>query len=337
MKKIGIVGVGFIGDIHSKAYKRIKNARVVAVVDLNEEKGKKIAKDFDAEFYSDFEKFLEKEEVDVVDICTPTYMHKYMTIRAADAKKDIFCEKPIALTLEDANEVIKAVKENNVKAMVGHVLRFWPEYVEAKKIIESRELGEILNIFCERIMVSPDWHYKNWGLREELMKGGGVAVEAQIHDIDYLLWILGMPTHIKSEGLYKPELGGWAHIVSNFKFQDSKFVTVEAGWAFKGSFPFTMVLRILCEKGTVEWIFRAGKNIEEREQKAPLMVYKADGSIHYPKVELEDPYFLELKYFIDCLKKGKYIDNATMEDGRKALEVVLASMKSAKENKIIEL
>jgi len=337
MKRIGIVGAGFIGDIHAKAYKRIKNARVVAVVDSNEEKGKKITKDFGANFYSDFEKFLEKEEVDVVDICTPTYMHKHMVIRAARAKNNIFCEKPIALTLEDANEIIKEVKENKVKAMVGHVLRFWPEYIKAKKIIKSKELGEILNIFCERIMVSPDWHYKNWGLSEELSKGRGAAVDVQIHDIDYLLWILGMPTHIKSEGLNKPELGGWAHIVSNFKFEDSKFATVEAGWAFRGAFPFTMVLRILCEKGTVEWIFRAGKNIKEEEQKLPLIVYKADGSIYKPKVESEDPYFLELKYFIDCLEEDKNIDISTVEDGQKALKVALATIKSASENRVIKL
>ncbi len=337
MKRIGIIGAGFIGDIHSKAYKRIDNAKVVAVVDLDEEKGGKLAKDFNAEYYSNFEKFLEVGKADVVDICTPTYTHKYMIIKAANAKKDIFCEKPISLSLEEADEAIKAVKENNVKAMVGHVLRFWPEYVKAREIIKSGELGKILNIFCERIMVSPDWHYKNWGLSEELSKGGGAAVEAQIHDIDYLLWVLGMPTHIKSEGLYIPKLGGWTHMVSNFKFNDTKFASVEAGWAFKGSFPFTMVLRILCEKGTVEWVFRAGKNIEERGQKPPLIVYKVDGSICNPKIESEDPYFLELKYFIDHLEESKKIDNSTVEDARKSLEVVLAAIKSAKENKIIEL
>ena len=98
-----------------------------------------------------------------------------------------------------------------------------------------------------------------------------------------------------------------------------------------------MVLRIVCEDGTIDWVFRAGKNIEERGKEFSLTVYKPDGTVYVPEVEKEDPYFLELKYFVECLEEDREIENATLEDGRNALLVTLSTIKSAKEGKIVRL
>jgi len=308
---------------------------VIAIVDKSRVKGEELARKFGAKFYIGLENLLENENIDAIDICTPTYLHPELVKKAANAGKNVFCEKPISLTLKDADEMIRVVEKNNVKAMVGHVLRFWPEYIKAKEIIESKEVGKPRYAFCERLASLPDWHNQQWGYSEKL--SGGAATDMHVHDIDYLIWLFGMPEFVKAEGLYEPNLGGYAHIISNLKFKDGIIATAEAGWAFKGAFPFTMVFRILCENGTVEWIFRAGKNVEQRDQKSPIILYKADGSTYNPRVESEDPYFLELKYFIDCLDRGENINNATLGDGRRALKVVLALIKSAKENKVIEL
>ncbi len=258
-----------------------------------------------------------------------------MVLRCAEAGKHILCEKPLALTLRDVDKMIKAVRAHKVKAMAGHTLRFWPEYIKAKEIVDSGELGKPLHAFCQRLASTPDWHKNNWDFSED--KGGGASVDLHIHDLDYLIWLFGQPKLVSAAGVYKPDLGGVSHIGTNIVFQNGVTGFAEGGWTFKGAFPFTMALRILCEKGTIDWILRAGKNIEERSQKMSLRIYKEDGSVEEPEVEEEDPYFLECKYFIDCIDGDKPIENATFEDGRNALELALAATKAAKEQKQVRL
>lgn len=335
MVKVAVIGAGFMGETHANALKGIEYADVVAIVDRLEDKGRKIAEEFNANYYSNLDDLLNNEDLDCVHVCVPTFLHADIVKKVANAGKHILCEKPIALSLKEADEMIEAVKVNKVKSMVGHVLRFWPEYVKAKELVDSGKLGKPIYAFCERLAVPPDWFEGNWGLNEE--KSGGVPIDFVIHDLDYLNWIFGKPSIVKAQGVYNPGLGGMVHIASTVKFLNGGTGVVEGGWGFIGDFPFTMVLRILCEKGVVDWIFRAGKNIEERAQQADIMVYEPDGKTYKLEVESTDAYFLECKYFIDCIHNNKPIKKATFYDGRAALELALASRESAKENKIIKL
>lgn len=335
MVKVAVIGAGFIGDVHANSIHRLENAEVSAVVSSREKEGKEFADKFGAKHFISLEQLLREGEADCVDICTPTFVHPEMVQMSAEAGKHILCEKPLALSLKDTDRMIKAVRGNKVKAMAGHTLRFWPEYIKAKQIVDSGDLGKPLHAFCERLAATPDWHKNSWGFQEQ--KGGGASVDLHIHDLDYLIWLFGQPKTVSAAGVYKPELGGVSHIGTNIVFQNGVTGFAEGGWTFKGSFPFTMALRILCEKGTIEWILRAGKNIEERSQKMKLIVYKEDGSIEEPEVEEEDPYYLECKYFVDCIDNDIPIENATFEDGRNALELALAATKSAKEQKPVKL
>ena len=335
MVRVALVGTGFIGEVHANSYASIENAELTAVISTTEEKGKKFAEKFGARYYPNLRALLRNEKIDCVDICTPTKFHVDMAVEAAESGLDILSEKPIAVTLEDADRMIQAVGESGVKAMVGHTMRFWPEYVKAKEIIDGGELGEPLHAFCDRLAATPDWHKDSWGFKEEL--GGGASVDLHIHDLDYLIWLFGKPKFINAVGVRNDSLGGVSHITTNVCFENGKSALAEGGWAFSSSFPFTMILRILCEKGTIEWTFRAGKNIEDRSQKMNLLVYKDDGSTDEPEVQEGDAYYLECKYFIDCVDNDREITNATLQDGRNALELALAATKSAKENKTVEL
>ncbi len=338
MIKIALIGAGFIAQAHASAYGKIKNAKVTAVADKIEDKGKKLAEDCNAKYYKDIDDLLNNENVDCIDICVPTFLHKEMVLKAAAAKKHIFCEKPLALSLEQADEMLNAVNKNNVKAMVGHVLRFWPEYVRIKEYIDSGVLGKPLHAFCQRLAVTPDWHQGDWGASEKF--GGGAALDLHIHDLDYLIWMFGKPSIVMAQGVFDPAKkasGGFVHIATTVEFKNKVGALAEGGWEFKGAFPFTMVLRILCEKGTVEWIFRAGKNIEERAQQAEVTVYKADGSVELLKAGNEDAFFQELDYFVDCLENNRPIKNASFKDGRDSLELALAAIRSAKEHCAIKL
>ncbi|MDZ7838541.1 MAG: Gfo/Idh/MocA family oxidoreductase [Actinomycetota bacterium] len=338
MINIAILGAGYIAKVHANAIKKINNAKIAAVADKDPERAQKFATEFGAEPYTDYGEILLNDQIDAVAICTPTFLHAEMVEKAANAKKSIFCEKPLALTNEDAQKMAEAIKENKVKSMVGHVLRFWPEYVRAKEILESRIVGEPLSISCERLGVLPTWAEGGWNKQANL--GGGAALDLQIHDLDFLIHLLGEPQTVSSNGVFNKELGGWAHMNTIINFQNGKTGSVNAGWAVKGKFPFSILFRIFCQEGTIEWVFRAGENISEtldgKAKKSPLRIYKSNGDIMEEAAEDIDPFYSEWKYFIDCLDKGREIKNSTFEDGRRSLKLALATIESAKENKRVK-
>ena len=338
MINIAIIGAGYIGHVHANVYKLINNVRVVAIVDSVKEKGEKLANQLDANFFSNIDELLNSKHInniDCIDICTPTFLHSEMAVKSVNAGKNVFIEKPLSLNLEEADKIIEAAKKNKVKAMVGHVLRFWPEYIKAKEILDSGDIGKPIYAFCERLTVTPNWHEDNWGLDEKY--SGGAALDLHIHDLDYLIWLLGKPVIVKAQGFYDSNLGGFAHITTNVEFKNGYCGFAEGGWSFTGNFPFTMLLRIICEKGTVEWIFRAGKNIEERNQKNDLIVYRSDGSIYVPYIENKDPFLNECEYFINCIELDTPIEKSTLNDAKESLKLSLAAIESAKNKNTIYL
>jgi predicted dehydrogenase len=333
MVRIAIVGAGFIGRVHANSYKDIKNAEIVAVADKSRKNGEKLAGELKAKYYSDLDSLLENKDLDGIILTTPQYLHAGMVKKIADAKINVLCEKPLAMNLEDADEMINDVKRNNVLAMTGHAIRFWPEYVKTKEIIDSGELGKPVYGFSQRLAITPDWG--EWRYDEK--NSGGAALDLHIHDLDFLLWLFGKPKTVKADGISNPDHGGLVHLATSIIFENGVFGLAEGGWEFSGSFPFTMIFRILCERGTVEWSFRAGKNIEERKEKPKLFVYKPDGSIENPEVDQTDAFILEDKYFVDHIEKKQPIDKATFEEGRNTLELALAAIKAVKEGTIVKL
>lgn len=338
MIKVALIGIGYIGNAHLSALKQIGNAQLTAIVDYHEENGRKAAQENNAKYFKNIDDLLKNADIDCVDICVPTFAHAELAIKAANAGKHILCEKPLALSLNDADDMINAAKQNNVKAMTGHVLRFWSEYVKIKEIIDSGYLGRPLNAFCERLAVTPDWQVGAWDKSEKF--SGGAAIDLHIHDLDLLIWLFGKPEIVKANGILTPENpkeGGFSHIFTSAQFRNGEAGFAEGGWSFKGSFPFTMVVRVLCEKGTIEWVFRAGKNIEERSQAANIKIYSNDGSTETIEVKQEDPFFRELSYFFDCIENDRQIRKATFEDGKASLEFALAAIKSAREQIVVKL
>lgn len=213
MIKAALIGIGYIGHAHLSALQQISNVKIAAIVDFNEENGKKIASENDAEYFKNIDELLKNSDIDFVDICVPTFTHAEIAVKAANAGKHVLCEKPLTLSLDDADKMIEAVKNNNVKAMTGHVLRFWPEYVKIKEIIDSGYIGKPLNAFCERICITPDWQVGAWDKNEKF--SGGAAIDLHIHDLDFLIWLFGRPEIVKASGMLTPENpkeGGLSHI-----------------------------------------------------------------------------------------------------------------------------
>jgi len=338
MVKVAIIGAGFMGRMHAQVYRNLNRAKLTAIADSDLEKARLLADKYEATAYFSLEELLNEENIDAVDICLPTFLHKEYVIKAAQRGKDILCEKPIALTLEDAEEMIQTAKKARVKLMIAQVIRFWPEYVKLKKIYKTGELGRLLSITLTRLSPTPTWVWDNWAT--DVKRSGGALLDLHIHDTDYLLYLLGKPLFLVSRvssGRLK-----YAHVFTAFTFPHKVIAFTEGGWDMPDNFPFTMAYTALFEKGVVEFnsrnektlaIYRPGKEIEYFPVKPELeTVAGTEGNI----ADLGG-YFSEIKYFIDCLENNEEPIRASAQSARDSLEIVLSEMKSADSSKIIEI
>ena len=323
MIKVGLIGCGFMGNMHANCYKNIDGVKLVAVADLRKEKAEEIADG--ATIYSDGIDLINNADVDVIDICLPTYLHAKYALMAMEKVKYLFVEKPVTLTSDEAKALIEKSKETGCNVQVGQVIRFWDEYVELKKIIESGVYGKVLNANFRRISPKPGWGWEDWLL--DVARSGGAAQDLHIHDTDYVLSVFGEPESFSSvKNLIGEEN---AYINTIMKFKDF-VVGVEGTWDLPASHPFEATFRVVFEKATVE---NAG---------GKFMCYTADGAseIKIEKKELSGGYkggnisdlggyYNELVYFTDAVKNGAKIEKATLSDASKSLAFVLKEIANA--------
>ncbi len=339
MVNVAILGAGFMGKVHAECYSNLSKAKLVAVADIDQKKADELAKKYNACSISQPNKVIEDENIHLIDICLPTFLHKEYAIKAAQAGKHILCEKPIALRLEDADEMIKEAKKAGVKFMVAQVIRFWPEYVKLKQIYQEGTLGKLLSLSLTRLGLLPTWSWNKWMLDPE--KSGGAILDLHIHDTDYLLYLLGKPISLFSQGI-KTKIG-YGHIFTTFTFPEGIVAFVEGGWDIVADeFPFTMTYRAIFEKGVIEFnnrkemtlsVYSKGKKVEHPSLQDKLFPLKNFGG------NISDivAYFLEIKYFVECIENDTSPILADATSARDSLEVLLLERKSAEEGKVVEL
>ena len=189
-KKLGIclIGCGRAGMIHARNYKnKVENARMVACVDAVEAAAKAAAEEMGIDkYYTDYHEILNDPEVDAVVVVAPTDLHKQIVIDCAAAGKHIFCEKPMAMTVEECDEMIEACDKAGVKLQIGFMRRFDASFREAKRLVESGEIGELVQIHSNTRGPSKPrpWMY-------DIKMSNGILAEVNSHDIDAVRWIAG--------------------------------------------------------------------------------------------------------------------------------------------------
>lgn len=328
MVKVGILGAGFMGTMHAGVYSQLPDVKLAGIADVRPDKAKSLAEKYKSVPYYSVDEILKKEDIAVIDVCLPTFLHKEFVIKASQAGKDVVCEKPIALTVEDANEMISTCARNRVRFMVAQVLRFWPEYKFLKEMYERGKYGKLVSITCQRLSPSPTWGWQNWLMNGQ--RSGGALIDLHIHDTDFLLHLLGSKPHkIYSRG--RKEEGVYVHILTTFAFP-GVLAVAEGGWDFPPNFPFLMAYTAKFEKATVEFNSRNSPS---------LAVYEAGGKIDRPTFETmkaQDTggnisdlggYYYELRYFIEHVTHNKPFGVITPEQARDSLAIVLKEQESA--------
>jgi len=148
--RIGLIGAGFIGALHARIISENPCAELVAVADVSKEVCDAFAKEYGCDSFTDYNEMLKRDDIDAVDICVPEDYHLGPAVAAANAKKQIFIEKPIAKTVKEAKEIKEAADKNGVRIMVAHVLKFDPRYVQLNDAIKNGELGELTSLHLKR-------------------------------------------------------------------------------------------------------------------------------------------------------------------------------------------
>ncbi|MEX0621777.1 MAG: Gfo/Idh/MocA family oxidoreductase [Candidatus Woykebacteria bacterium] len=188
--KAAVIGVGNMGRHHARNYAQLPAVDLVAISDLDERAGKKIANLYAAKYYKDYSEMLKREKPDIVTISTPTRWHHSVALDALEAGSNILIEKPISTNLEEAKEIIESAKGKKLKLTVGHIERFNPAVSKLKELIKEGKLGTIVSIMARRTGVVP-----------ARVKDANVVLDIGVHDIDLLNFILdGHPINVYASG-----------------------------------------------------------------------------------------------------------------------------------------
>jgi predicted dehydrogenase len=326
--RVALIGAGGIGTAHSSAYEQISNARVTAVVDVHDERARKIGLLHDAHSYTSVDKMLANETVQMVDICTPTFTHKELAVQCANHGLHVMAEKPIAYTLEDARSMLDAARTNNILFMVAQVLRFWPEYIYLKQVYDQGTYGCLIQLWFSRVCGAPALDWEGWFA--DSRRSGLAPFELHIHDLDFIYYLLGKPLAVSSVGIDRPEIRA-SYLKTSYQYKELPGVVVEAegGW-WQGPVPFAASFRAVFEKATIIYDHEQ-MTIFEGGSSEPRKVDFVNGLPVSEKLDLKNTnaIYNEIAYFVECVRTNTLPTAITPDQSYAVLEILNAELQSA--------
>lgn len=340
MTYIGLVGTGDIGRIHASALGKIVDVELVIAKGRNPKRAEEMAHEFHASLSENYEALLADPRIQGVTICVPNDLHAEYTIRALNAGKSVLCEKPIALTIDDADQMLQTSQRTGTTLMVGHVLRYWEEYRKARDLILAGTLGEI-QVFTARRLVSLLRAVRGEeGWRHQSARSGGAVIDLQIHDLDFILWTFGIPERVTSHGI-RSHTGAYDHVFTALEYPHGLIAEVESSFMLQGN-PIVMDFRAIGSDGSLEFSF-IESNFAMHRIEGEFKDHQVEPSpslVHYhwgqrPQTILtsrEDPisemFDAELHDFVNIVRTGENRGVSSLTESVQALRIALASKTS---------
>ncbi len=338
MEKIrfAIAGCGAIADTHALAISHIEDAKLVAVSSRSVGRAKEFAAKYGCDFYTDFSRMLKRPDIDVINICTPSGLHADMAIAAARSGKHVIVEKPMDVTLEKADEMIKTFEKNKLKLCVVFQRRYEKDMLTAKRIVNEGKLGNICFGGCyikwyrsQQYYDSADWR-GTWEL-----DGGGVLMNQAIHYIDLLQHFLGPVQEVFANcGTFNHKIEVEDLAVANLKFANGALGIIEAT---TNAYPGLMSrIDIYGSNGTmvIENDAITGLHVIGGEDIA-CKTEKQGTGVNSPAVLFEN-HKRQFEEMIKAIRTGSDI-GVNGKEGRKSLEIILAIYKSSLSGKPVKL
>ncbi len=302
---VGVIGVGAMGYNHARVYYKLEEANLIAVSDVSERTLKKVSEKYDAKPYSDYEELLNDPEIQVVSVCVPTTHHHDVVMAAIEHGKHVLVEKPIAFTLEEAEEMIEAAHKKGVILGTGHVERFNPAVQKAKQLIQNDVIGDIVSASAKRVGPFPP-----------RIKDVGVTIDLAIHDLDVMYYLFDQDV--------KKVYASMGSILEKCEYEDHAEIMVN----------FTGGMTGMLE---VNWLTPyKRREISITGTDGIISVDYIDQSIDVHgkfaqdiQIEHKEPLGEELSSFLEAVKNNDK-PVITGEDGLNALKMVIAANRSSK-------
>jgi predicted dehydrogenase len=251
---------------------------------------------------------------------------------AADCGRHILCEKPMALDAASARRMLAAAQVHGRILMVAHVLRFWPQYARIKELIEAGEIGSVISVAAYRLAKFPPW----MGWSRDPARSGGTLLDLQVHDVDFVHWLLGHPESVYTVGRQSTP-GAWSHVHTILNYPHAQ-ASIEASSLMPESFPFSTRILVVGTEGALEYTFRVGANIQERESASHFFrMYKNDGGECEPTASAEDAYLAEFRYFVRCVAERQAPCICPPEESYQVMQIMTAARQSAESGRIMAL
>jgi myo-inositol 2-dehydrogenase/D-chiro-inositol 1-dehydrogenase len=340
--KVLILGAGFISDIHLESYHRfVPEAEVVAVYARNKERAQTFASKFHIPMvFDNLDAAIAESGCEVVDICLPNFLHAEATIKAAQAGKHVIIEKPLAVTLEEADQMIEACRKANVKLMYAEELCFAPKYERVRTLVKEGAVGNVYMLKQSEKHSGPhsEWFY------DVNRSGGGVLMDMGCHGIAWFRWMLGN-AKVKSvyasmqTVLHNKITRGEDNSVLIIEFENGVTGVVENSWAKHGGMDDKS--EVYGTDGVIYAdLFLGNAALAYSNTGYGYAMEKAGSTTgwSFPIFEevFNQGYPHELKHFIQCVQNNEQ-PLVTGDDGRAVLEIIYAAYASAGQGKKIDL
>jgi len=336
---VAVVGLGFMGVTHLRAYLENPAARVVAVCDAvrvpvngvlqgvsgNIKKSDDIHLGMEVKVYRQINELLADPQVHVVDLCTPTALHPDQTIAALTAGKHVLCEKPLARTSDLARKILAVADASAGYLMPAMCMRFWPGWSWLKQVVTEETYGKVLAASFRRVSQMPAWSqqgtYAAGG--SDL---GGALFDLHIHDTDFVNYLFGRPASVFSNGVVG-QGGSINHVVTQYHYPGGPAVYAEGSWLMAQG--FNMAFTLQCERATLDFDLARGDDA--------MMVTEAGQKPQAKNCAGADGYGAEIRYFVDCVANRRAPQIVTARDGLTALEICEAEEQSVRTGAIVKL
>lgn len=328
---VGIIGLGFAGmQLHLPPLIQNQHVNIVWACDENTTLTEALRHNHPelhaVRTTSHWKEICEDPAVDAVFIATPTPTHAQIAKYALSGMKHVFCEKPVALNLQDALEMHSTADATGNLLMIGQVLRFWPDYVDAHNIVAAGQIGDVSIARTSRCVGMPSGWYAN----EE--KSGGVILDLALHDIDFLTWTLGDVVSVFAQGQNctgKGIAGFVDYAQIHLNFASGAIAHVEASWAVPTSFPFSTSLEICGSNGMIQ--------MDNSEQNTALELYPPSGAASKAAPIEYNGYFHEINAFVLAILNGDKRAPIDAGDVLHPLDVALAAKQSIRTSKLVNV
>ena len=286
MIRIGLIGAGPNGADHARYYNQSSRSELVAIADPDRERAQALATELGTQAVADYHEFL--DHVDAVVISSPNFLHREHAVACAEAGKHIYCEKPMGISLDEAEQIAQAVQKAGVKSVVGFATRFTPPFQTMEQVLKQEKLGQIISVCSRRLVYSDPAHMAGW--RRDHNLSGGLLLEINIHELDWMLSVGGLVESVYARA--------WAANPVSPRSNDHLWITLNFKSGAVGSHEGSWVSSVPNFYRSVEGT-KGGLNTDEWGSQ----VYLAQPGENRETLSLGDGFDLR-GHFLDCIEKN---------------------------------